>query len=130
MYGVDVERLAKVFGTFPLMNKPRVVPQRGGPLCGRLVLRKEGRMTIFEWSIDYCKQRGMEERDAAVVMEKVFLHPATREIRDRWGDAYDSYPDPLKKLLVRTICECVLEWIKLEDPHAFYRPLFDGSVPN
>lgn len=87
-------------------------------------------MTIFEWAIDYCKQRGMQERDAAGVIEKVMIHPATSGIRGSWGDEFDSYPDPLKKLLVRAINDCVLEYIKLEDPHAFYRPLFDGSVPN
>lgn len=87
-------------------------------------------MTIFEWAIDYCKERGMQERDATVVVERVILHPATSSIRSGWGSEFESYPEPLKKLLVRTINDCVLEWIKLEDPHAFYRPLFDGSVPN
>lgn len=87
-------------------------------------------MTIFEWAIHYCKERGMLERDAVSVVEKVILHPATRSVRDNWGESFDSYPEPLKKLLNSTLRECVLEWITLEDPHAFYRPLFDGSVAN
>ena len=87
-------------------------------------------MTIFEWAIEFCKQRGMLEANATTVVEKVILHPATAGIRERWGDSFESYPEPLQKLLVKVICECAVQWIELEDPRAYYKPLFDGSVPN
>ena len=86
-------------------------------------------MTVYEWAFEFLKERGMTEKQAFVVLEKATMHPAMSGIRERWGEDYETYPEPMKKLLVTVIRECALKWIEQEDPHAFFRPLFDGSVP-
>jgi len=86
-------------------------------------------MTLYEWAFEFCKQRGMLESEAFEVVERAMLHPATVGVRGRWGESYDSYPEPMRRLLTRSLCESALGWIEAECPHAFYRPLFDGSIP-
>lgn len=87
-------------------------------------------MTLYEWAFEYCKERGMLEKEAFVVVESTMLHPATESIRERWGESVENYPEPMKKLLARAICESALAWIEKENPHAFFKPLFDGTVPS
>jgi hypothetical protein len=85
-------------------------------------------MSIFEWAVGFCTERGIEERNAVAVIEKVVLHPGSADIRQRWGDEFERYLDPIKRLLVRTNCQCALEWIEIEEPSAYYRSLFDGAI--
>ncbi len=85
-------------------------------------------MTVYEYLFDVCKRRGMSESEAMTVLERLVSDPVTKAMRDRWGESIDSYSEPLRALLVHQLCDCVMRWIAEENPKAFYRPLFDGSV--
>lgn len=85
-------------------------------------------MTVYEWLFDVCKQRGMSEGEATVVLERLIADPANAAMSDRWGEAIENYTEPLKALLLHQLSLCVLSWINQENPKAFYKPLFDGSV--
>ena len=62
------------------------------------------------------------------VLEKVGLRPGCAGIRQRWGDEFERYLDPIERLLVRTNCQCAFEWIEIEDSSAYYGSLFDGTL--
>jgi hypothetical protein len=85
-------------------------------------------MTVFEWAIEFCKKRGMLDAQAAGVVELVILEPECAGVRGNWGDSVDRYPAPLIALLEATICRCAVRWIDQNEPHAWFKPLFDGSV--
>jgi hypothetical protein len=85
-------------------------------------------MTVYEWLFEVCKQRGMSEGEVAVVLELLIADPVTAAMRDRWGETVETYTEPLKALLLHQLSVCVLRWINEENPKAFYKPLFDGSV--
>ncbi len=87
-------------------------------------------MTLYEWAFEFCKERGMTEKEAFAVVEKAMLHPAAEGVRERWGESYDDYPEPMRKLLTKAICESALDWIQKENPKAFFKPLFDGTIPS
>ena len=61
-------------------------------------------MSIFEWAVRFCTERGIEEQNAVAVIEKVLLHPASADIRQRWRDEFERYSDRIKGSLVRTVC--------------------------
>ena len=61
-------------------------------------------MSIFEWAVRFCTERGIEERNAGAVIEKVVLLSASADIRQRWRDEFERYPDRIKGSLVRTVC--------------------------
>lgn len=85
-------------------------------------------MTVFEWAISFCKKRGMLESQAAGVVEMVILEPECSGIIGGWGEDVSLYPLPLVALLEATICRCAVRWIERNDPRAWYKPLFDGTV--
>jgi hypothetical protein len=115
-----------VFGLPPLSGSEE--PLRGeGPAFFVLSWRVEP-MTVYEWLFDLCKQRGMLEAEAATVLERMISDPSTVEMRDRWGESIELYTEPLKALLVHRLSLCVVRWIEQENPRAFYKPLFDGTV--
>lgn len=86
-------------------------------------------MTVFEWAISFCKKRGMLEGCAASVVEMVILEPECSGIVGRWGEKVDDYPAPIIALLEATLCRCAVRWIEANDPRAWFKPLFDGTMP-
>lgn len=85
-------------------------------------------MTVYDWAVDFCKERGMFPSEATSVVERAVSHPAMEGARLRWGDDWERYPEPSRALLEQTLKSCAVTWIIENDPNVWFRPLFDGSI--
>lgn len=60
--------------------------------------------------IDYCKG-----------------HDLFQEMSGRWNEKTSLYPDVFSTIFIHSVNIVTLEWIKVNKPKAFYRPLFEET---
>jgi len=85
-------------------------------------------MTIREWLVDYCYQRGMFENDANAVVDAMMADEANESMNGRWNDKVSDYPRPLLAVLVLSLNRAAVAHIEKNCPKAWYKPLFDGTA--
>ncbi|MGZ3302958.1 MAG: hypothetical protein ACXVBG_18885 [Isosphaeraceae bacterium] len=82
-------------------------------------------MTLREWAMDYCLQRGMPPTSAKAVLERVDLETNV-EMTCPWEwDTTDGYSAFLLDVLSICIDLAAVTWIEQNCPEAWYKPMFD-----
>lgn len=82
-------------------------------------------MTIREWAVDYCVQRGMFDDEAKAVVEKAIAAKENEAMKGRWNDLTSDYPKPLLMVLTLSIRSAALAHIEQTCPQAWYKSLFE-----
>ena len=87
-------------------------------------------MTIREWAMDYCLQRGMPPTSAKAVLERwVNLETNNEEMGCPWEwDTTDDYSVFLLDVLSICIDFAVVAWTEQNCPQAWYQPMFDRTA--
>lgn len=85
-------------------------------------------MTIREWAVDYCVQRGMFEDDAKAVVQKAIEDKANEAMKGRWDHSINDYPKPMLVVLTLSIRHAAVSHIAETCPRAWYKPMFDDAV--
>jgi hypothetical protein len=77
-------------------------------------------MTIKEWAIDYCYQRGIFQEQAEIIINNIVKN----EIIIPWDTDINKYDDRLKIVLAVSINAYAIEYIEKECPKAWFKELF------
>ena len=73
------------------------------------------------------EENGMCGKSADAVMNKA--KEAIPDMKNRWGDDINDYPNPLVAVIWVTTKNIALEWIDENLPKAWYRPMFVDTTP-
>jgi hypothetical protein len=85
-------------------------------------------MTIREWAMDYCLQRGMPPTSATDVLERVDLQ-TNEEMSFPWEwDTTDGNSAFLLDVLSICIDLAAVAWTEQNCPEAWYKPMFDRTA--
>ena len=88
-------------------------------------------MTIREWAMDYCLQRGMPQTAAKAVLQRFDLQAkeAEEEMQCPWEwDTTDEYSVFLLEVLSIMIDHAAMAWTEQNCPEAWYTPMFDRTA--
>lgn len=88
-------------------------------------------MTFYEYFKEMLGKKGMFPKQAEEVMQRVLAESAKgedyvlQEMGHRWGHQIDDYPSVLIPMIMLSIDNVALEYIKENCPEAWFRPMFD-----
>ncbi len=85
-------------------------------------------MTMREWVVKYCRERGMIRRQAEAVADAVAADEAMEMFRGRWDDQSSVYPEGVLINLAVITSRHARAFIDANCPDAWFRPMFDGRV--
>ncbi len=85
-------------------------------------------MTYRKWAEDYLFNFGLTECHAKEVVEIAIRETTYESLKGRWEESRHESPRALLILVKRTIDQCAMAWIERNDPNAWYKPFFDGSI--
>ena len=80
-------------------------------------------MILREYFENYLQTRGMCPKEAALVMDILVADKIFKEVK--WESAKEDYSEGLLAVLMVTVNQFALDWIKENKPEAWYRPVFE-----
>jgi hypothetical protein len=85
-------------------------------------------MTFQETIKEKLIQCGLAEHEAEKVIEATINDSAfTNNFMHRWNDQTDGYPPMILNLIWLSVKRVALEWIDVNCPQAWFKPLFIGE---
>ncbi|WP_342441766.1 hypothetical protein MHB65_22235 [Lysinibacillus sp. FSL K6-0075] len=84
-------------------------------------------MTFKEAMIKEMTTRGMFESQAVTVINNYIKENKNPEMTHRWHDRISAYPHTLVMILWMGVKEYVAEWLSVNAPEAWFRPMFQYS---
>ena len=64
---------------------------------------------------------GMDPENASEVLDDMEINMP--EMKGRWTEGFDYYPEPMRPVLLWTAKSYALKWVDVNLPKAFYRQL-------
>lgn len=84
-------------------------------------------MTFKEAMIKEMTSRGMFDNQAMDVISKFIEENKEESMMDKWNKDVDGYPASLPKILWTGVKKYTFEWILVNAPEAWFRPMFQYS---
>jgi len=81
-------------------------------------------MKIYEKATEFLVENGMFEAQAKDVISIAKERPENAVWSKRWSDDIEGYPASALAVLLHSVKSSAIEWIDVNLPEAWYRPLF------
>jgi hypothetical protein len=85
-------------------------------------------MTIREYVVQYCSDRGMFPADAATVAQLAKNSPLNAMLRERWESDVKTIPATSVIALTLAVDVVALDYIDRHHPDAWFRSMFKSGV--
>ena len=80
-------------------------------------------MTIRQVLFNRCLGNGLFESQANEILANV-LYEGDNELKSRWNDNYEDYPDAVINVLWLAVCRHAVKWIDANCPKHWARSFF------
>lgn len=84
-------------------------------------------MSFYKYYLNELTTRGLFEEHAEEVLRRCMNK--NDSMKDRWDEPIDAYPHPVLITLWFNVKDEALDFIKETCPEAWFRPIFEMSVP-
>lgn len=85
-------------------------------------------MTIEEKMKELLENHGMWADGLEHTLKAMKEDALLEDMRNRWNDSVDDYPQPLISVVWLNVRSIALKWVDENCPQAFYRPLLAGEM--